>query len=115
MKTNKDAMLLIVAVLMVLSTCAGEAKAIGPNMAHPYDYISHAVGGAVAVEIVKPETMLGAIALTGSIGVAKELSDKNFDNMDALTWVVGGVLYQHYRVSVKKQGDGLILGTSIKW
>lgn len=104
-----------VSLTVILALSSPVSFAIGPNLEHPVDDILHAAGGALAVEVVKPKTYAGAIALTAGIGVAKELTDKNFDNRDVLTWVVGGVLYQKYRLSVETtdSGDGVVL--SKKW
>lgn len=86
---------------------------MGPVMDHPYDYLAHAVGGAVVVEVAQPKTMAGAVALTAAVGVGKELLDKNFDAADAVAWVVGGVFWQKYRVRVSTEGGAVVLSTSI--
>lgn len=88
---------------------------MGPVIDHPYDYMAHAAGGAVVVEVAKPKTMMGAIAITAAVGAGKEMLDKNFDNADALAWVVGGILWQKYRVRVSTDGDALVLSTTIKF
>lgn len=105
-----DTVLLVLFILLVLVIFNPEAEAAEP-IPHPWDYVSHAVGGAVVVELVEPETTLVAAAWTGAVGVAKELSDQNFDEADALAWVVGGVLYHRYKVAVRTRGETVVVST----
>ena len=85
---------------------------MGPVLDHPYDYLAHAVGGAVVVEVVEPKTIPGAFVLTLAIGYAKESLDKNVDHADALAWAIGGVMYQAYRVRVESKDGSLVLTKS---
>lgn len=105
-----DAVLLACAVVLLLVSFDSEAAEPIP---HPWDYVSHAVGGAVVVELAEPETVLGAAAWSGAVGVAKELTDRNFDNADAIAWIVGGVLYHQYRISISSTGDAVVVGSRI--
>lgn len=109
-----DTVLLVLFILLVLVIFNPGAEAAEP-IPHPWDYVSHAVGGAVVVELVEPETTLEAVAWTGAVGVAKELADRNFDEADALARVVGGVLYHQYKVRVRSHDGAVVVGTRLEF
>lgn len=79
---------------LTLLTCTNSAFAIGPNIPHPYDYISHSMGGFVIADYMqrKGYSKWTIILTVAAVAVAKEATDKNFDKDDALAWLPGAGL-----------------------
>lgn len=82
---------------------------MGPVIDHPYDYLAHAVGGAIVVEITESKTVPETLAWALGVGYGKELLDKNVDHLDAISWAIGGLFYQQYKVRVERKNNSLIL------
>jgi len=68
-----------------------DAYALGSNIDHPYDYMSHTISGFIISDYMKRKgyTVTETLITVLAIGVAKEMMDKNFDTMDALMWAPG--------------------------
>ena len=72
-------------------SASSSAHAIGSNIEHPWDYVSHAMGGYVITDYMQKKgySKLATILMVSAVAVAKEASDKNFDNADAAAWLPG--------------------------
>lgn len=105
-----DAVLFVIFLILLFSAFDAEAQEPIP---HPWDYVSHMVGGAVVVEFTEADTPLEAALYTGVVGIVKEMTDEHFDNADAIAWVVGGILYQQYKVRIKAVDDVMTANWSI--
>lgn len=81
-------------ILITLLTFSSASFAVGPNIQHPYDYISHSMGGFVIADYMqrKGYSKWAIILTVAAVGVAKEATDKNFDKDDALAWLPGAGL-----------------------
>jgi len=61
---------------------------------HPYDKYTHiAIGGAISCAVTaKTDNRFYGFISALTVGILKEVSDKNFNNKDAASWGVGGVI-----------------------
>lgn len=110
-KIAKDVLLdfLVACLLVFVFFMLISEKAEAEPIPHPWDYATHAIGGAIIVDLAKPETELGVIAWTGAFGIAKEMTDQHFDNADAIAWVVGGLAWHYYGMNLKSKDGAFVL------
>lgn len=79
---------------LLILLLSSESMALGGNLPHPYDYGMHAMGGYIIADGMRHWgfTDLEILATVAAIGIAKELTDKNFDGNDAAAWMPGVII-----------------------
>lgn len=86
----------IVATAMAMAACTSPAYAWGNiGLPNPVTVVLHAVGG-YAIAAIADRAGHGdkGVALATVVGIAKEVSDINFNVPDALGWSAGAWLYK---------------------